>query len=245
MELTQLVIVFVVGIVAGIINTLAGGGSLLTLPTLIFIGLSGATANGTNRIAILVQNIFAVSGFHRKGISDVKRSIQLALPTLMGAMVGAKIGVELPDEWFRKVLAVIMVLVLIITLKKPKIHLKKGSRGWGLTLLIFFFVGIYGGFIQAGVGFFLIMALTVVTGKNLVYVNYYKVFIVGIYTIFALSVFIWEGKIDWLIGSTLALGNGLGGWIGSHSAVALGEKWLRYVLAIAVIAMAINLMWRG
>lgn len=238
-------IVFVVGIITGIINTLAGGGSLLTLPTLIFVGLEPHVANGTNRIAILVQSIFAMVGFGQKGISDIKLGLKLAIPTIIGAIVGARISLELPDEWFKKVLAVIMIAILVIILRKPKVKKQETPLHPLLAILIFFGVGVYGGFIQAGVGFFLIASLVLVTSKDLVHVNYYKVLIAGVYTVFALIVFIWNGKIDWIAGFTLAAGNGLGGWIGSHTAVAIGDKWLRWVLAIAVVVMAINLILRS
>ncbi len=110
-----------------------------------------------------------------------------------------------------------------------------------ITMIVFFFIGIYGGFIQVGVGFIIIAALTTITGLNLVDTNSHKVFIVGMYTIFALIVFVFYDKVYWTVGLGLAAGMGLGGWIGSHWAVAKGERWIRLVLTICVIAMVIKL----
>ena len=252
MEIWQISVVFTVGVIAGFINTLAGGGSLLTLPMLIFLGLPTAVANGTNRLAIMVQCLFAVAGFKRKGISDFKLSILLSVPALMGAIVGAQIAVDMSDVLFKRILAIIMLLVLGLILWNPAKRWNNKLKYGGstvslgrnrliLTMMAFFFIGIYGGFIQAGVGFIIIAALTTICRLSLVDTNSNKVFVVGIYTIFAVIVFAFNSKICWTMGLALATGMGLGGWIGSHWAVAKGERWLRLILAICIVAMAMKL----
>lgn len=253
MEIWQIPVVFSAGAVAGFINTVAGGGSLITLPTLIFLGLPTSVANGTNRLAIMIQCIFAVTGFKRKGVSNFKLSLLLSAPALMGAIIGAQIAVDMSDIIFKRVLAIIMLLVFGLILWNPsrKWHTKtlcdKGVINLGRSRLIvimtiFFFIGIYGGFIQAGVGFIIIAALTTICGLSLVDINSHKVFIVGIYTIFALLVFVLSGKVSWAIGFALAAGNGLGGWVGSYWAVAKGERWLRLVLTLCVLGMVVKLL---
>ncbi len=253
MEIWQIPVVFAVGVTAGVINTLAGGGSLLTLPILIFLGLPTAMANGTNRFAIMIQCLFAVAGFKRKGISNFKLSLLLSVPALIGAIVGAQVAVDMSDALFKRVLAIIMLLVLGLILWNPtkkKWQINPQYDGdtislrWDrliITMIVFFFIGIYGGFIQAGVGFIIIAALTTISGLNLVVANSHKVFVVGIYTVFALLVFAFNGKICWTVGIALAAGNGLGGWLGSHWAVARGERWLRLILAVCVVAMVMKL----
>ena len=253
MEIWQIPFVFTIGIIAGIINTLAGGGSLLTLPVLIFLGLPTAIANGTNRLAIMIQCVFAVAGFRRKGVSNFRLSILLSSPALAGAIIGAQIAVDMSDILFKRVLAVIMLLVLGFILWNPLKRWRINTQNDGIVaglsrvriisaMVVFFFIGIYGGFIQVGVGFLIISVLTTIGGLNLVDTNSHKVFVVGIYTLFALLVFIFNSKICWTIGLALAAGNGLGGWIGSHWAVVKGERWLRLVLAICVVAMVIKLI---
>ncbi len=253
MEIWHIPVVFIVGIIAGFINTLAGGGSLLTLPILIFLGLPTAIANGTNRIAIIAQCAFAVAGFKRKGVSNFKLSILFSIPGVLGAIIGAQIAVDISDILFKRVLAIIMMLVLGLILWNPakRWHVNRQASGDNpvslgrnqliTTMIVFFFIGIYGGFIQVGVGFIIIAALTTITGFNLVVTNSHKVFIAGTYTIFALIVFAFNGKVCWTIGLFLASGMGLGGWIGSHWAVAKGERWIRLVLTICVVAMVIKL----
>ena len=253
METWQIPAIFTVGVVAGFINTLAGGGSLLSLPILIFLGLPTAVANGTNRLAITVQSIFAVTGFKRKGISNFKLSLLMSVPTLAGAIIGAQLAVNVSDLLLKRILAIIMLLVLGIILWNP-IRMRYGNvqynggvanLSWNrriVLMIIFFFIGIYGGFIQAGIGFIIIAVLTTMTGLSLVETNSHKVFIVGINALFALLVFVFNNKICWPIGFALAAGNGLGGWIGSHLAVTKGERFIRLVLTICVVAMVARLL---
>lgn len=253
MEIWQIPVIFIVGTIAGIINTLAGGGSLLSLPILIFFGLPTAMANGTNRLAIMVQCVFAVAGFKRKGVSDFKLSIVLSIPAFIGAIIGAQIAVDISDHLFKRMLAVVMIFVLYFIVWPPtkKQHIKNHGfdvqHGGGKTrlitmMIIFFFIGIYGGFIQAGVGFLIIAAMTTIGGLGLVDTNSHKVFIVGFYTLFALLVFVFNDKIYWGLGLALAAGNGLGGWIGSYLAVSKGERWLKIFLPICVVVMAAKLL---
>jgi uncharacterized membrane protein YfcA len=271
MEIWHIPVVFTVGILAGFINTLAGGGSLLTLPILIFLGLPTAVANGTNRIAIIAQCASAVAGFKRKGVSHFKLSLLFSLPAVLGAIIGAQIAVDISDILFKRVLAIIMLLVLGLIMwnsrQSPRVTLKSARRfdsvgrrtpekrlqasgsnpaSLGrnqliITMTVLFFIGIYGGFIQVGVGFIIIATLTMITRFNLVVTNSHKVFIAGFYTIFAIIVFAFNGKVCWTIGLCLAAGMGLGGWIGSHLAVTKGERWIRLMLTICVMAMVIKL----
>ena len=246
MQPWHVVLIVAAGTLAGFMNTLAGGGSILTLPVLIFLGLPAATANGTNRIALQIQNIFAVLGFKRKGVANWKLSLQLAVPATVGAIIGSRIAVEVPEALFRQILAVVMLVVLGLILWDPTSRLRQQdvpmTKGrLAATAVVLFFVGIYGGFIQAGVGFLFIGTLVAVAGMDLVTTNSHKVFIVGVYMLFSIAVFAIDGRVDWGLGLTLAVGNGLGGWIGSHVAVSKGEKWVRAVLVVAVLAMAVRL----
>jgi uncharacterized membrane protein YfcA len=210
-------------------------------------------ANGTNRLAVAVQSIFAVAGFRRKGVSDFKSSLVLSCPALIGGMIGAQIALAVSDLVFKKVLAVIMIFILGFILWDPirkkhgNIHEKEDISHLSLSrriaiMFFLFFAGIYGGFVQAGVGFLIIMALNIIGGLNLVKTNSHKVFIAGINALFSLLIFVFHNKIYWIIGLVLAAGNGLGGWIGSHYAVSKGERFIRIVLTICVIAMVLKLL---
>ncbi len=253
MEIWQFFVIFAVGAIAGFMNVLAGGGSILTLPMLIFLGLPPTVANGTNRLAVVVQSIFAVAGFRRKGVSDFKSSLILSCPALIGGLIGAQIALTVSDLVFKKVLAVIMIFILGFILWDPirkkygNIHQQKDISHLSLSrrisiMFFLFFAGIYGGFVQAGVGFLIIMALNMIGRLSLVKTNSHKVFIAGINALFSVLIFVFHNKIYWIIGLVLAAGNGLGGWIGSHYAVSKGERFIRIVLTICVIAIIVKLL---
>lgn len=246
MAITELIIIFIVGILSGFLNVSAGGGSLITMPVLIFLGLPSAVANGTNRVALMAQNIIAISNFKKNGYFDVKLNLLLALPALLGSLVGSQFAVLISDQVFDTVLALVMVMVLILTITEPHkklqiSHAKLTFKRKIISMVVFFFIGMYGGFIQAGVGLIIIAALTMLTGYSLVKINGMKVFIVAIYMSVSLLVFLFNGKVDWVIGIALALGNGLGGFLGSHFAITKGEKWIKVIMIIAVIIMAAKL----
>jgi hypothetical protein len=252
MELGQIFLLTLVGIAAGFLNVVAGGGSLLTLPVMVFLGMSGPEANGTNRIAILAQNVAAVGGFRRQGFSNFRLSITLSLCALPGALAGAYLGNHLEGAWFNRVLAVIMVGVLLLMLFKKKSSPQSekatelappGSKRFIAAHVLMVLVGFYGGFIQAGLGFLLMAVLHRVLGENLVRVNMHKVFIIGSYTFFALGIFAWQGNVDWLPGLGLAAGNAVGGWCGSYFSVKKGEGAIKLIFYVALLAMAAKLLF--
>lgn len=247
MSSEYVILILITGVVSGFLNTVAGGGSLMSMPVLIFLGLPSAVANGTNRIALMVQNIVAITNFRRKGFFDWSLSLMLGIPAVLGSVVGANLAISLPDRIFNKILAVIMLLVLGLILWQPQKKLSRDEKDLSLkrkiiASTVFFFVGAYGGFIQAGVGFIIIASLSVISGMSLVKINSIKVFVVAIYMLFSLAVFIINGQVNWILGLTLAVGNGIGGWLGSNFAVAKGDKWIRLILFITVILMAAKLL---
>lgn len=245
--LWQLPLLFAVGIVAGILNVLAGGGSLLTLPLLIFMGQTGALANGTNRVAIFCQNIFAIRGFRKRGVLPLQLALLCTPPALLGSWLGANLAISLDDQLFKRILALIMIGVLIFTAADPMKRIRQQEVAFGplrkLVLFVSFFgVGVYGGFVQAGVGFIVITAL-LVHGLDLVRINAIKVFVIFTYTFIALGVFIWHGQVDWALGLALAAGNSLGGMIGPKLAVDKGHDWIKKVVTVTVAAFALKLLF--
>lgn len=236
-----------VGLVAGFINVVAGGGSLITMPVMIFLGMDAATANGTNRVALVAQNLAAMISFRLEGFRDLRLGLTLGLPAVVGAVIGARIAIHVDDLLFRRILSSVMLLVLvgIFFKKKPgpaAAPQDEGLRRMPLQLALFIVIGAYGGFIQAGVGYLVVFALAVVGGLSLVRTNSLKVIVVGLYMLPSLLVFAWSGRVDWIPGLVLAVGNGAGGWLGSAFSVKKGDRWIRAVLAVALSAMAVKLM---
>ena len=245
MDLTNAIILIVAGFFTGFANTVAGGGSLISLPVLIFLGLPATVANATNRVALVAQNIFAIAGFKSKGVSAWPYSLYLGVSALFGAVIGARLSLELNDELFNKIIAVLMVVVIVVTVFNPvKLGVENermGTKHKVMGILAFFGVGIYGGFIQVGVGFLIMAALTHINHFSLVKTNSAKVFIVFIYMMAALVVFMLEDKINWTYGLVLAIGNSTGAWIASRYSVKKGDQWIKRFLLVMVVAMAVKL----
>jgi len=245
MEYWNLLLLFGMGIIVGFINVNAGGGSSLTLPMLIFLGLDGILANGTNRVAIFVQNVFAVASFRKREFHEFKLSGKLSLLTLPGAVIGSILATKISGVLFERMLGVVLLLIVISMFfsrnyAKDNQDLEKHSN-W-LIYPALFGIGFYGGFLQVGVGFLFMAALYNLLKLDLIRVNMHKVFIVLIYTIPALVIFIVSGNVNWEFGLSLAAGSGLGAWFGAHASVKGGEKLIRIVLAIAIFVMALKLL---
>jgi uncharacterized membrane protein YfcA len=243
-----------VGAVSGALNVLAGGGSFLTLPLLIFLGLPPGVANGTNRVAILVQNAGAVWRFRRHGLVDRAWIPLAAGPAVLGAVLGTWAAIEIGDEAFRRVLAILMVLATLWILWDPLAKRAGDTRvpggrdapvepGGGRRAAFaaaFFAVGLYGGFVQAGIGF-LLAAVAIWAGLDLVRGNALKVLVVLLLTPISLAIFAWSGRVEWLVGAPLAVGHLAGALVGVRWTVAKGHVWIKRFLTVTVIAFAIKL----
>lgn len=234
-----------IGVFAGILNTLAGGGSLITLPILIFLGLPPQVANGTNRIYILIQNIFGSAGFQSKGVHTFPFNIYMGIAALFGAVIGAQIAVEIDDQLFNRILAIIMLVVIFYTIfnRKTKLNIQARIHGkyFWWSIISFFFIGIYGGFIQAGTGFLILFSLSAINRLDLIKSNAVKTIVILIYTLSALATFIYYGKVNWLYGLELALGGAIGAWLSSRWIVGKSDRIIKILLVIVVIAMAVKL----
>lgn len=248
-ETQAFLLVLIAGVVSGFVNTVGGGGSLISLPVLIFMGLPSAVANGTNRIALMVQSLVAIGYFRHKGFFYPKLSVILGVPAVLGSILGAKLAISLTDEMFNNILAVVMLIVIVLIIWRPEKKFLQAAEEENFSLmrlsiasLVFFGVGFYGGFIQAGVGFIIIAALTLITGMSLVKINSLKVFVTAIYMLSSLLIFVFSGKVEWGLGFTLAAGNAVGAYLGSAFAVAKGDRWIRIFLVVSVSIMAAKLL---
>ena len=231
---------------AGVVNTLAGGGSLVTVPMLVLLGLPGTIANGTNRVGILVQSLSAGIRFHGEGVSGWRDSVPALVPVVLGSAIGAVVIARVSDAFFERAFAVAMLLLLVPTLRGAGRAAEAGSevaKRWsrGTTFIVFFAIGVYGGAIQAGVGFALIFALSR-AGYDLVRANSVKVVVLAAFTAVAVAVFVIEGLIDWPVALVLCVGFAFGGTLGARLAVVAGERLIRPVLAVAVVAMSGRLL---
>lgn len=238
------ILVFLSGVLAGFMNVLAGGGSFLTIPALYLTGLPVDVANATNRVAVLFQCLTSVVEFKRKGVLRLKEVAPFLGPALVGSLIGSFIMVSI-DKRTLQVVVALMIFAIggLITLKPDLGQAKRSVElprwvGW----LSLFLIGIYGGFLQAGVGFFLIFALVTLGGFDLLTTNAIKMAIVLSYTVISVALFWTHGIIEPWPALILSAGNVLGAYIGTHTAISKGNKFLRIALLVMIAVSAIKML---
>jgi uncharacterized membrane protein YfcA len=248
MEILSLIAILAVGVVVGFINIVSAGGSMLTLPMLIFFGLPSNVANGTNRIAILFQNGFALYQFQKNGHLNWKFGLLLAIPTTIASIYGARFAVNIADDTFDTLLAVFMVIFAVLLIIKPQRYIKgKFNPKVAIPLLgvSFILIGLYGGALQAGVGFFISLTLLMlIPNIPMGEMHGLKTLVVTIYISVSTFVFIFNDLISWKFAIALSIGSAIGGSIGGRYASTLPDKLLEKILIIAIIFFAIVLLVR-
>ena len=235
----------IIGFAAGFVNTIAGSGSLLTVPMLILFGLPANVANGTNRVGVTFQNIVAVATFMRHGAIDRAGAWRLLVPSVLGGIVGAQLAVDLDEALLRRVIGALMIGLLVVMLVQPERWLAApGARRRTSLLLelpVFFAIGVYGGFIQIGVGIFLSAALVLCSGYDLVAANALKNVLVLAFTVAALVVFIVNHEVQWALGLLVAAFQGAGAWVAVHLTMRRGAGFVRIAMIVIVAGSAIAL----
>lgn len=228
-------------VLAGIINAIAGGGSLLVIPLLIGVGLPPTVANGTLRIAVIVQAILASITFERRGVHEIRPALSL-LPTVVGgAALGTYVATQIGDASMRWVFAILLVVWAVVLLVRPERFLAtevEPRRPTLLVQLVAIAVGFYGGFAQAGVGFPLLALAVLGLGKTTVQGNAVKSVIVIAYTAVALGLFIAADDVAWREGAALAVGGALGGWLGARWQLRSGVALIRWMLVATLVVSA-------
>lgn len=246
MTFAQTLLLILLGICSGFINMFAGGGSMLVVPFLIFLGLPANVANATNRVAILLQNLVSTATFRQRKVLDFRTDYKLLIPTTLGSIAGAFTAVDIHEDILQKVIGGLLVILFFMILLDPNTWVKANAdkakaKNPVIRFLIFFGIGFYGGFIQIGVGFFMLAGLVLGCGFDLLKANALKIVLILIYTVIALVIFMGYGLIDWRTGLILSCGNMLGAWIGTRLSVKWGAKYIRYILLLALIVVALKL----
>ncbi len=242
MTLLEGLALLLIGAVAGFINVLSAGGSMLPLPLLMFLGLPPQAANGTNRVSIALQSISAVTSFFRAGARYVGLSLRLSVPAVVGSLAGAWLALQTGDALFEAILIAVMAgSAVLMLLPQPRLDTRPltPERLTPAVYLAMFFIGLYGGFIQVGVGILFIVVLYRMLKIDLAQVNVFKVLIVLIYTLPALAVFLVNDQVRWSYGLVLAAGSMSGAWLAVKVNMsprgAFVVKWLTVAVITAII----------
>ena len=245
MSTNEIVLLLLSGVLVGIINTLGGGGSVITMSLFMAMGMPISMANGTNRIAVLLQNLSATVAFLRKGMLHIKSGLLLSIPAILGNILGAMVATEVSEAVFKVCLSVVLVVILIyLVLGKDN---EQVTGGHGLKIkwwhyIWFFIIGFYGGYIYIGLGF-LILAVTIWTMKlDIVTANVLKGCVIFISTPFALAVFMYKGQVDYDAGLIHGIGNILGAVLASHWAANWGVKFVKWFTLFIIVVSFVDLV---
>jgi uncharacterized membrane protein YfcA len=243
-DIYPLILAMLIGLVAGFLNVTAGGGSLLTIPFLNFIGLDLGVANATNRVSILVQNLSAIRHYHSKGEINFREALSYVIPAVAGAAAGTLTAVYMPSKAFRIIAALSILSMGYLLAAKPKMW--EEPKGEPLSMpkraAVLFAVGIYGGFLQAGVGFLLIWAISGGCRKNLKDANIFKIVVVAVYTMVSLALFASFGIVDWKTAFALAVGSAAGGNAGARFNLSADMRYTRWILTSVVFISSIKML---
>jgi uncharacterized membrane protein YfcA len=234
-----------VGFFAGGLNTLAGGGSFLTIPLLIFTGLEPTVANATNRLGIWFQSFFGVRKFSKMGYFPKKYSFGVVVPMVIGAVLGAYLATVITDDAFKKYLAVLMVVMTFVTLIKPKSKEQLEDvvftpKNYAVTFVLYLGIGVYGGFVQAGVGF-LIIAGCVMAGLNMVRANAVKMFLNLMAATVSVAIFIYADKVLYMPAIALGVGMSIGAVVAVGFSVKVSDVFLKRMVSVIVLLFAVML----
>jgi len=248
-NLVYLALLVIAGIAAGFINTIAGGGSIFTLPVLILLGMPADVANGTNRIGVLMQAAAAVRGFDRHNMLDRGAIVPIVAPTIVGSLLGSIIASIIPGDILKPVLlGTMMAMTLLIVLKPGTIPfpeeaiLTPSQRPAAVAWL--FLAGVYGGFVQAGVGFILLTALAGVLRYDLLRANALKMMCTLVFTCVALAVFIIQGQVRWLPGLILGVSSIIGVQLSVRFAISAQQRTLKWILLVMAILVCVAALFK-
>ena len=231
-----IIVLLLSGTLVGIINTLAGGGSIITMTMFMAFGLPIHLANGTNRIVVLMQNLAASLTFIRKKTFNLKQGALLSIPVIVGNIAGALVSHHMTDEVFKICFGAILLVIMLYLLFDQRIKIKEGHNFEikPLHYLWFLLIGFYGGFIYIGIGY-LILAITLwVMKMDLVTANAIKGFVILLATPFSLAVFMYMGEVDYTFGIVHGIGNMIGSFVASHYMANWGKSFIKIFIAVIV-----------
>lgn len=247
MTIELALVLIISGVIVGFVNTLAGGGTIISMSLFMMLGLPPVVANGTNRIAVILQNAVSVFNFYRDKKLDVQKAIYCTVPVALGSLLGSNLSIIVNDTIFVVSFVIIMVVMLLLMFIKPDKWLvgdaaKREKPMSFLQLFLYFLIGIYAGFVHIGMGYFLLAVLVLINGFDLLRANAIKSFIVLFYVPFSLIAFIYHGLVNYEYGLTHAVGNMIGAYIASKWAVNWGMNFIRWVVTVFCVISCLHVL---
>ena len=249
MTVWQGLLVLVAGVGAGTINTVVGSGTLITFPTLLAVGLPPVTANVSNTVGLFPGSFVGAYGYRRELAGQRRRAVQAGTATVLGAILGAILLLELPAEAFKAIVPALIVLALLLVVFGGRITSWLMARGHtagdrvSVALwLVVFGTGVYGGYFGAAQGVLLMGLLGLFIAESLQRLNALKNVLAGIANLVAGVVFVSTTHIDWTAAGLVAAGSIVGGVLGAHLGRRLPSNALRVVIVVVGVAAIVKLL---
>lgn len=248
MTVSVVTILILSGVLVGFINTLSAGGTIVSIALYLAMGLPSQGANAVNRVGVLLQDAFGSALFLKQGLFKIKEVFPYALPVMVGALLGSLVAISISERVFSFCLGIILLVMIVFLFIQEK-QSEKGERKLSVKQYFLYFpvfigIGFYGGFVQAGTGFLIIAALSMILGYDMIKTAAAKLFIMFLYTVVAITVFFAKGGVEinyWLYGLIHSIGMIIGTWIADRYALKKGEKVIRFVIIFVIIVTALNL----
>jgi uncharacterized membrane protein YfcA len=246
MTFWEIMLLLSAGFFVGFFNTLAGGATVVSIGVMMFLGLPASVANGTHRIAAAFQTATSVAYYGRKKVLDYPAGIRFGIPMTLGSIIGALIAVRLKDPAIERIIGLAMLLMLVFLFVNPKKWLEgnpdlRRKRAGAADYLLYFALGLYGGFIYIGIGYFLLATLVVRSGFDLVKANALKSFVVALYVPFSTLIYMWMGLVDYQFALVLTIGQMTGAWMGARASLKFGTNFVRWILALFIVLTCLQL----
>lgn len=248
MDILNLVTLFALGVFAGVVGALVGGSGLLTIPALIFLGLSPQAAIGTTFLGSTGMNIMGWYKFHEKKMIDYKLGFILGVPALIGSILGATLVLQIDEKPLKNVIAVLTLLTLAFLFVNPNIGIKKTKHiiknreywiGGGLSFLI----GIYTGFYGAVAGTFLSYVLILLFGQTFLESAATRKIAFTFSSVMSTIIFAMNHAVSYSMGIGLFISTSVGAYLGVHYSDRIGNVWVKRFFFITVVVMAVKLIW--
>jgi uncharacterized protein len=256
MSLWHGVVVFVAAFIAGMMNSVAGGGTLLTFPALIWLGMDPIQANVTSTVSLWPGSLGAMYGFRRE-LGDSRRWMLLLAPvSVVGGLAGAFLLLRTPSRVFASIVPYLILFATILFAAQEPITRRlqgdasakservKSPRWWVWAMAFQFAVAIYGGYFGAGIGILMLAALGLLGLTDIHQMNGLKNFFAVCINLVAASYFALRGSVDWPYAGVMMAGAIAGGYGGAGLARKLGRRFVRRAVIFIGLAMAVSLLFR-
>ena len=239
MEIETAAILILSGIAVGFINTLAGGGTIISISTFMALGLPIITATGTNRIPVMMQNLVASFLFKKRNLYNFKEALKLSAPVIIGAVIAAQFTTFLTNDTFSIIFSIGLLIFIVLLFYKPD-SWERNTRVEGILIkpvhyFILFVIGLYSGSIYVGMGYMVLGLFVITLGFDLIQANAIKNLMALLVAPVSIIPFIMSSHVAYEMGLIHGIGNIIGAYIASKYAITLGAKFIRGLLIVMVI----------